>query len=161
MSYLNGNLTQCVRACVWFFRDIWRIDTQHGLYVTSSVNRLRPVERSQCERLVSQCNGAKCKPVLLQTGENCNRDASNVGEATRKGSREQKMCLCFRGGKETTEDEPRSGRPPISRTLEMIEKVRQMLAQKRSYRSCTFCGRECHQRSCDSRSAIDSTGGLC
>ena len=26
---------------------------------------------------------------------------------------------------------------------------------------CTFCGRECHQRSCDSRSAIDSTGGLC
>lgn len=37
----------------------------------------------------------------------------------------------FREGKETTEDEPRSGRPSTSRTPEMIEKVRQMLAQDR------------------------------
>ena len=36
----------------------------------------------------------------------------------------------FREGKETIEDEPRSGRSS-SRTPEMIEKVRQMLAQER------------------------------
>ena len=45
------------------------------------------------------------------------------------------MCLhwfkCFRDGKETTEDEPRSGRPSTSRTPDMIERVRQMLAQDR------------------------------
>ena len=35
----------------------------------------------------------------------------------------------FRIGKETTEDEPRSGRLSTSRTPKMIEKVRQMLAQ--------------------------------
>jgi len=38
---------------------------------------------------------------------------------------------CFRDGKETTEDEPRSGRPSTSRTPDMIERVRQMLAQDR------------------------------
>ena len=38
---------------------------------------------------------------------------------------------CFREGKETTEDEPRSGRPSTIRTPEMIEKVRQMLVQDR------------------------------
>ena len=37
----------------------------------------------------------------------------------------------FREGKETTEYEPRSGRQSTSRTLEMIEKVRQILAQDR------------------------------
>ena len=37
----------------------------------------------------------------------------------------------FRDGKETTEDEPRSGRPSTSRTPDMIERVRQMLAQDR------------------------------
>ncbi|KAJ4445043.1 hypothetical protein ANN_06842 [Periplaneta americana] len=37
----------------------------------------------------------------------------------------------FLEGKETIEDEPRSGRPSTSRTPEMIEKVRQMLAQDR------------------------------
>ncbi|KAJ4446455.1 hypothetical protein ANN_13151 [Periplaneta americana] len=37
----------------------------------------------------------------------------------------------FREGKETIEDEPRSGPPSTSRTPEMIEKVRQMLAQDR------------------------------
>ena len=35
----------------------------------------------------------------------------------------------FHKVKETAEDEPRSGRPLISRTPEMTEKVRQMLAQ--------------------------------
>ena len=35
----------------------------------------------------------------------------------------------FHEGKETTDDEPRLGQPPISRTPEIIEKVRQMLAQ--------------------------------
>ena len=34
----------------------------------------------------------------------------------------------FGEGKETTEDEPRTGHLSISRTLEMIEKVRQILA---------------------------------
>ncbi|KAJ4432627.1 hypothetical protein ANN_21250 [Periplaneta americana] len=37
----------------------------------------------------------------------------------------------FHEGKETIEDEPRSGRSSTSRTPEMIEKVRQMLAQDR------------------------------
>ena len=37
----------------------------------------------------------------------------------------------FRERKETTEDEPCSCRPSISRTPEMIEKVRQMLAKDR------------------------------
>ena len=29
------------------------------------------------------------------------------------------------------------------------------------HQRCTFCGREFHQRSCDSRSAMDSRGGFC
>ena len=37
----------------------------------------------------------------------------------------------FHQGKKTTEDEPRSDRSSTSRTPEMIEKVRQMLAQDR------------------------------
>ena len=37
----------------------------------------------------------------------------------------------FREGKYRTEDEPRSGRPSTSKTSEIIEKVRQMLAQDR------------------------------
>ena len=37
--------------------------------------------------------------------------------------------ICFRNGKETTEDEPRSGRPSTSRTPGMFERVRQTLAQ--------------------------------
>jgi len=37
----------------------------------------------------------------------------------------------FRDGKETTEDEPRSGRPSTSRTPDKIERVRQMLAEDR------------------------------
>ena len=69
--------------------------------------------------------------------------------------------VSLRGGKETTEDEPRSGRPATSRTPEMIDKMRQMLAQQGGHERCTFCGRECHRRSGDSRSVIDSTGGLC
>jgi transposase len=36
---------------------------------------------------------------------------------------------CFHDGKETTEDEPRSGQPLTSRAPDMIERVRQMLAQ--------------------------------
>ena len=47
-----------------------------------------------------------------------------------------RKCVCeclkrFRKGKETTEDEPRFGRPSTSRTPEMIDKVRQMLTQNR------------------------------
>ena len=48
---------------------------------------------------MSQRNGATCKQVQLQIGENCNRDASNVGAGLREGSREQEMCLRFREGK--------------------------------------------------------------
>ena len=40
-------------------------------------------------------------------------------------------CKFFREGKVTTEDEPRSCRPSTSRSPEMIEKMRQMLAQDR------------------------------
>ena len=77
-----------------------------------------------------------CKhQVLVQIGENCNRDARNVGTGVREESREQKSVYewfkRFREGKETTEDEPHSGQPSTSRTQEMIEKVRLMLAQDR------------------------------
>ena len=42
----NGVISERqLRACAWFFRYMEKIDTQHGLHVTSSVNRLRPVER--------------------------------------------------------------------------------------------------------------------
>jgi len=37
----------------------------------------------------------------------------------------------FHDGKETTEDEPRSGRPSTNRTPDMIERVQEMLAQDR------------------------------
>ncbi|KAJ4436883.1 hypothetical protein ANN_17015 [Periplaneta americana] len=36
-------------------KDLGRIDAQHAMHVTGSVNRLRPVERSQCER---KCHNA-------------------------------------------------------------------------------------------------------
>jgi transposase len=36
---------------------------------------------------------------------------------------------CFRDRKETTEDEPRSGRPSTSKSPDMIKRVQQMLAQ--------------------------------
>ena len=61
----------------------------------------------------------------------------NVGAdaGVQEGRREQKMCLrmvrTLREGKETTEGEPHSGRPSRNRTPEIIEKVRQMLAQDR------------------------------
>ena len=47
-SYVNGVISErklgaCVRPCSWFFRDVGIIDTQRGLHVTGSVNRLRPV----------------------------------------------------------------------------------------------------------------------
>ena len=63
------------------------------------------------------------------------KTAWNVGAGAWEGSREKK-CVYewfkrFREEKKTTEDEPLSGQPPTSRTSEMIEKVRQMLAQDR------------------------------
>ncbi|KAJ4449506.1 hypothetical protein ANN_00906 [Periplaneta americana] len=65
----------------------------------------------------------------------CNGDTWNVGAGVREEAVSRK-CVYewfkrFREGKETIEDEPRSGRPSTSRTPEMIEKVRQMLAQDR------------------------------
>ncbi|KAJ4436686.1 hypothetical protein ANN_16817 [Periplaneta americana] len=77
-----------------------------------------PPKRPNCEAV----------PVLLQIGKDCNGDEWNVGPGVREGSRGQKR---FREGNETIEDEPRSGRPSTSRTPEVIEKVRQMLAQDR------------------------------
>ena len=48
-SYLNGNLAHvCTHA--HGSSDMEKIDTQYGLHVTDSVNRLQPVERRQCER---------------------------------------------------------------------------------------------------------------
>ena len=59
-SSVNGVISErelgaCVGECAWFFRDMGRIDTQHGLHVTGSANRLRPDERSKCER---KCHSA-------------------------------------------------------------------------------------------------------
>ena len=39
VSYLNGKLGACVRACAWYFRHMGRIDTLRRLHVTGSVNR--------------------------------------------------------------------------------------------------------------------------
>ena len=59
---MNGVISErqlgaCVRAFARFFRDMERIDTQHGLDVTGTLNRLRPVECSQyeeCHRAMKQ-----------------------------------------------------------------------------------------------------------
>ena len=72
---------------------------------------------------------------MLQIGENCIGDAWNVGAGVREGNREQKMFNEWfkhsHEGKETTEDELRSGQSSTIRSPEMIEKVRQMLALDR------------------------------
>ena len=95
-----------------------------------------------------------------------------------------RKCVCewfkrFRKGKETTDDEPRPGRPSTSRTREMIEKVLQMLAQDRRLKLGLtaeefgiskdtahtivrdLCCTSFHQRSFYSCSAIDFTERLC
>ena len=72
--------------------------------------------------------------------------------------------FCYKLGKTATETREmlmqlqvygvRLGRPSTNRTPEMMEKVRQMLAEEGGHQRYTFFGRKCHQRSCDSRSAI-------
>ncbi|KAJ4430206.1 hypothetical protein ANN_22416 [Periplaneta americana] len=44
-------------------KDLGRIDTQHAMHVTGSVNRLRPVDRSQCER---KCHSAMEQRVNIK-----------------------------------------------------------------------------------------------
>ena len=48
-GFLSANLTGN-RQHLLATLDMGTIHTQHGLHVTSSVNRLRPVEQCQCER---------------------------------------------------------------------------------------------------------------
>ncbi|KAJ4451706.1 hypothetical protein ANN_03176 [Periplaneta americana] len=117
-------------------RDLGRIDTQHAMHVTGSVNRLRPVERSQCER---KCHSAMEQRVNIKFCYNLGKTATEThGMLVQVYGREAVSRKCvyewfkrFREGKETIEDEPRSGRPSTSRTPEIIEKVRQMPAQDR------------------------------
>ncbi|KAJ4444990.1 hypothetical protein ANN_06789 [Periplaneta americana] len=115
-------------------RDLGRIDTQHAMHMTGSVNRLRPVERSQCER---KCHSAMEQRVNIKFCYKLGKTATEThGMLVQVYGREVVSRKCvyewfkrFREGKETIEDEPRSGRPSTSRTPEMIEKVRQMLTQ--------------------------------
>ncbi|KAJ4440585.1 hypothetical protein ANN_08730 [Periplaneta americana] len=140
-SSVNGVISEwqlgaCACAYTWFFRDFGRIDTQHAIHVTGSVNRLRPVERSQCER---KCHSTMEQRVNIKFCYKLGKTATEThGMLVQVYGREAVSRKCvyewfkrFREGKETIEDEPRSGRPSTSRTPEMIEKVRQMLAQDR------------------------------
>ncbi|KAJ4427673.1 hypothetical protein ANN_25322 [Periplaneta americana] len=118
------------------YQDLGRRDTQHAMHVTGSVNRLRPVERSQCER---KCHSAMEQRVNIKFCYKLGKTATEThGMLVQVYGEEAVSRKCvyewfkrFRDGKETIEDEPRSGRPSTSRTPEMIEKVRQMLAQDR------------------------------
>ena len=108
-------------------------ETQHGLHVTGSVNWLRPVERSQCEK---ECHSAMeqtklCYKLGKTATETCEMFVHVFGRETVSRKCVYECFKRFREGQETTEDEPRSGRPSTSRTPEMIEKMRQMLAQDR------------------------------
>ncbi|KAJ4431362.1 hypothetical protein ANN_19959 [Periplaneta americana] len=81
-------------------------------------------------------NGATCKhQVLLQIGKTATETHGMLVQVYGREAVSRKCVYewfkCFREGKETIEDEPRSGRPSTSRTPEMIEKERQMLAQDR------------------------------
>ncbi|KAJ4444890.1 hypothetical protein ANN_06688 [Periplaneta americana] len=106
------------------------------MHVTGRVNRLRPVERSQCER---KCHSAMEQRVNIKFCYKLGKTATEThGMLVQVYGKEAVTRKCvyewfkrFREGKETIEDEPRSGRPSTSRTPEMIEKVRQMLAQDR------------------------------
>ncbi|KAJ4447653.1 hypothetical protein ANN_09660 [Periplaneta americana] len=116
--------------------DLGRIDTQHAMHVTGSVNRLRPIERSQCER---KCHSTMEQRVNIKFCYKLGKTATEThGMLVQVYGREAVSRKCvyewfkrFREGKETIENEPRSGRPLTSRTPEMIEKLRQMLAQVR------------------------------
>ena len=122
-------LGACVGACTWFFRDMGRIYTQHGLHVTGSVNRLRPGE------VLSVTGSVTAQWSNVQTSNKLGKIAKETREMlVQVSGREAVSRKCvyewfkhFREWKETNEDEPRSSRPSTSRTLEIIEKVRQML----------------------------------
>ncbi|KAJ4448109.1 hypothetical protein ANN_10121 [Periplaneta americana] len=135
------NLDKALNPDLWpagvlVTRDLGRIDTQHAMHVTGSVNRLRPVERSQCER---KCHSAMEQRVNIKFCYKLGKTATEThGMLVQVYGREAVSRKCvyewfkrFREGKETIEDEPRSGRPSTSRTPEMIEKVRQVLEQDR------------------------------
>ena len=120
-------------AC--FFRDR-RIDTQHELHVTGSVNRLQPVERSQYERwchsaMEQRANIKFCYKLGKTDTEKHEMLVQVYGRETVSRKCVLEWLKSFREGKDTTENEPRSGGSSASRTPEMIEKVRQMLAQDR------------------------------
>ena len=98
--------------------------------MTGRINRLRPVERSQCER---QCHSAMEQRADIKVCYKLGKTATETREIlVQVYGREAVSIKCvyvwfkrFREGKETTEDEPRSGRPLTSRTPKMIEKGRQ------------------------------------
>ena len=169
-SSVNGVISErqlggCVRACAWFFKNMGRIDTQDGLHVTDRVNRLRPVERTQCERYCHSAMEQRANKFCYKLGktatESCEMLVQVYGREAVSRKYVYESFKLIREGEEKTEDEPRSVLPSTSRTPEMIEKVQQIMAQGGGHQRCTFCGRERHQRLYDSRSAIDSTGGLC
>ena len=86
---------------------------------------------------MTQHNGATCKhQVLLQIGGKTATEMREMLVQVYGWEAVNRKCVYkwfkrSREGKETTEDEPCSGRPSTSRTPEMIEKVRHMLAQDR------------------------------
>ena len=122
--------TWCLCARIaWFFRDMG--ESIH------SMDCMWPAVKIDCGQMnVVSVGGnvteqwATCKhQVPLQIGEKFNGDAWNFEAMSRKCVYERFKRFLKR--KETTEDEPRSRRPSISRTPEMIEKVRHILAQDR------------------------------
>ena len=140
-SSVNGIISEWqlgsyVHVCSWFFRDMGRIDSQHELHVASSVNQLRPVEHSQCERL---CHSTMEQHANIKFCYKLGKTATKTWEMLVQVYRREAMnrkCVYkwfkrFCEGKVTTKDEPRSGWPSTSRTPEMIEKVQQMLTQDR------------------------------
>ena len=86
---------------------------------------------------MSQRNGATCKHhVLLQIGGNATETREMLEQMYGREAVSRKCVYKwfikrFREGKETIEDDLRSGRPSTSTTPEMIEKMRQMLGQDR------------------------------
>jgi len=98
--------------------------------MTVRVNPLWAVERSQCESAMEQRVNIKFCYKLGKTAMETHGMLVQV-YGTEAVSRKcvYNWFKCFHDGKETTEDEPCSGRPSTSRTPDMIERVQEMLAK--------------------------------
>ncbi|KAJ4447940.1 hypothetical protein ANN_09949, partial [Periplaneta americana] len=96
---------------------------------------LRTVERSQCER---KCHSAMEQRVNIKFCYKLGKTATEThGMLVQVYGREAVSRKCvyewfkrFREGKETIEDEQRSGRPSTSRTPEMIEKGKRKICSR-------------------------------